>query len=50
MPLDRVCVIGGGAWGTALAQAAAIAGRAVTLVGRGPGGIDEINKRHTNAG
>ena len=36
MRLDRVAVIGAGAWGTALAQAAAIAGRTVTLVGRDP--------------
>ena len=36
MALERVAVIGAGAWGTALAQAAAIAGRSVTLVGRDP--------------
>lgn len=48
MLLDRVAVIGAGAWGTALAQAAAIAGRSVTLVGRDPAVIDEINTRHTN--
>ena len=34
MPLERVAVIGAGAWGTALAQAAAMAGRTVTLVAR----------------
>jgi glycerol-3-phosphate dehydrogenase (NAD(P)+) len=49
MPLDRVAVIGGGAWGTALAQAAAIAGRAVTLVVRDATVAGEINARHTNS-
>jgi glycerol-3-phosphate dehydrogenase (NAD(P)+) len=48
MPLDRVAVIGAGAWGTALAQAAAIAGRQVTLVGRDPAVIAEINAHHRN--
>lgn len=48
MPLDRVAVIGAGAWGTALAQAAAIAGRQVTLVGRDPAAIDDINRNHRN--
>jgi glycerol-3-phosphate dehydrogenase (NAD(P)+) len=48
MPLDRVAVIGAGAWGTALAQAAAIAGRDVTIVGRDAAVIDEINTRHLN--
>lgn len=48
MALERVAVIGAGAWGTALAQAAAIAGREVTLVGRDRFVIDEINRRHTN--
>lgn len=48
MPLDRVAVIGGGAWGTALAQAAAMAGREVTLVVRDPAVAAEVNARHTN--
>jgi glycerol-3-phosphate dehydrogenase (NAD(P)+) len=48
MALETVAVIGAGAWGTALAQAAAMAGRRVTLVGRDRGVIDEINTRHTN--
>jgi glycerol-3-phosphate dehydrogenase (NAD(P)+) len=48
MPLDSVSVIGGGAWGTALAQAAAMAGRPVTLVVRDTAQADEINTRHTN--
>ena len=49
MPLDRVTVIGGGAWGTALAQAAAIAGRRVSLVLRDGATIAEINAAHTNS-
>jgi glycerol-3-phosphate dehydrogenase (NAD(P)+) len=49
MPLDRVAVIGAGAWGTALAQAAASSGREVTLVARDPAVVDEINTRHTNS-
>ncbi len=49
MPLDRVAVIGAGAWGTALAQAAALAGREVTLVARDPTVVHEINTRHTNS-
>ena len=49
MRLDRVAVIGAGAWGTALAQAAALAGRDVMLVARGPAAADEINERHTTA-
>ncbi|MDB5538659.1 MAG: glycerol-3-phosphate dehydrogenase [Devosia sp.] len=48
MPLDRIAIIGAGAWGTALAQVAAIAGREVTLVGRDPAVIEEINARHRN--
>lgn len=49
MPLERVAVIGAGAWGTALAQAAAMAARAVTLVARDPAVVAEINARHTNS-
>jgi len=49
MPADRVAVIGAGAWGTALAQAAAIAGRTVTIVGRDRSVIDEINAAHASA-
>jgi glycerol-3-phosphate dehydrogenase (NAD(P)+) len=44
----RVAVIGAGAWGTALAQAAATAGLDVTLVCRDPGQVDEIVNQHTN--
>ncbi|ODT80947.1 MAG: hypothetical protein ABS76_14245 [Pelagibacterium sp. SCN 64-44] len=49
MRLETVCIIGGGAWGTALAQAAAMAGRQVTLVARDPARVEEINNRHTNS-
>lgn len=48
MPLDHVMVVGGGSWGTALAQAAAMAGRRVTLVARDAAQVDEINTSHTN--
>ncbi len=48
MPLERVTIIGAGAWGTALAQAAAMAARAVTLVARDETVVEEINSRHTS--
>lgn len=48
MRLERVAVIGAGSWGTALAQAAAMAGRPVTLVGRDRTVIEEVNQRSTN--
>ena len=48
MPLERVSVIGGGAWGTALAQAAAMAGRQVSLVARDAAQVAEINTSRTN--
>ncbi len=48
MALETVAVIGGGAWGTALAQAAAMAGRPVLLVARDPAQVAEINTSHTN--
>ncbi len=37
MALDRIAVVGAGAWGTALANAAARAGRAVALIARDAG-------------
>lgn len=49
MRLERVAVVGAGAWGTALAQAAAMAGRTVTLVARDRAVIEEVNQRSTNA-
>jgi glycerol-3-phosphate dehydrogenase (NAD(P)+) len=48
MSLERVAVVGGGAWGSALAQAAAMAGRDVALIARDPGAVAEINEHHTN--
>lgn len=48
MGIERVAVIGAGAWGTALAQAAALAGRTVTLVGRDAAVIEDVNLRHRN--
>jgi glycerol-3-phosphate dehydrogenase (NAD(P)+) len=46
--MDSVAVVGAGAWGTALAQAAAMAGRSVRLYGRDPAVVNEINTRRTN--
>ena len=48
MHLNSVAVIGGGAWGTALAQAAAMAGRPTTLVVRTAEQAAEINLGRTN--
>lgn len=42
----RIFVIGAGAWGTALAQAAAVAGNEVTLIGRDGSAAAEINAEH----
>lgn len=49
MQPERIAVIGAGAWGTALAQAAALAGREVTLISRNSAVAEEINSRHTNS-
>lgn len=48
MALETVAVLGGGAWGTALAQAAAMAGRSVTLVLRNEAQADALNATHIN--
>lgn len=48
MALETVAVLGGGAWGTALAQAAAMAGRKVTLVLRNEAQADTLNATHIN--
>ncbi len=48
MAIETVAVIGAGAWGTALAQAAASAGRMVTLVGRDAAVIADVNGQHRN--
>ncbi len=48
MRIDSVGIIGGGAWGTALAQSLRRAGRAVLLWAREPEVVAGINERHTN--
>ena len=45
-----IAILGAGAWGTALANAVAAAGRAVTLYARDPAVAAEIKKSRTNAG
>lgn len=49
MQFDSIGVIGGGAWGTALAQTLRLAGRDVLLWAREPEVVDDINVRHVNA-
>lgn len=49
MNMQKIYVIGAGAWGTALAQAAALAGRDVVLAARDPACADEINTNHSNS-
>ena len=44
----RIGVIGGGAWGTALAQVAARDGQDVTLWAREPEVVDAVNQAHEN--
>jgi glycerol-3-phosphate dehydrogenase (NAD(P)+) len=48
MAIDSIGVIGGGAWGTALAQTLRLAGRRVMLWAREPATVDDINIRHVN--
>ena len=48
MTLDSFGVIGGGAWGTALAQTLRLAGREVVLWAREQDTVDDINSRHVN--
>ncbi len=48
MSMDRFGVIGGGAWGTALAQTLALSGRDVVLWAREPETVDDINTRRVN--
>ena len=48
MKIDTVGIIGGGAWGTALAQAMRRAGRDVVLWAREADVVADINARHTN--
>lgn len=47
-PYDRIAVIGAGAWGTALASVAAVAGRQVRLFGRNQDIVDAINSQQEN--
>jgi len=48
MRLEPGAAIGAGAWGTALAQAAAMAGRGVALVARARAAVEEITRQHRN--
>jgi len=48
-PFESVAVIGAGAWGTALAQVAAAAKRAVTIWAREPEVVDGINAEQENS-
>ncbi len=48
-PFASVSVLGGGAWGTALAQVAAAAGRKVTLWAREPEVVETMNSAHENS-
>ncbi len=47
-PFETVAVLGGGAWGTALAQVAAAAGRKVTIWALEPEVVEGINARRDN--
>ena len=49
MSFERLGVIGGGAWGTALAQVGASGGREVLLWAREPEVVDAVNSAHENA-
>jgi len=46
--MTTIGIIGGGAWGTALAQAQATAGRDVVLWAREPEVVNDINAEHQN--
>lgn len=48
MQVSSVGIVGGGAWGTALAQTLALAGRNVVLWAYEPDTIREINEHHLN--
>jgi glycerol-3-phosphate dehydrogenase (NAD(P)+) len=47
--MTRIAVLGGGAWGTALADLLARKGETVTLWAREPEVVDGINRHHVNA-
>lgn len=46
--IERIGIIGGGAWGTALAQVAANGGKDVLIWAREPEVVNAINARHLN--
>jgi len=46
--MERIAVVGGGAWGTALAQVAATGGREVLLWALEDDVVAAINKIHKN--
>lgn len=48
MQFNSISVIGGGAWGTALAQTLAYGGKSVLLWAREAEIVDDINQRHVN--
>lgn len=48
MKFETISVIGGGAWGTALAQTLCLSGRKVLLWAREAEVVDDINTRHVN--
>ena len=48
IPYETVAVLGGGAWGTALAQVAAAAGRGVTIWAREPEVVEGVNRAREN--
>jgi glycerol-3-phosphate dehydrogenase (NAD(P)+) len=48
MSMERLAIIGGGAWGTALAQVVAAGGRDTLLWAREPEVVDAINSAHEN--
>jgi glycerol-3-phosphate dehydrogenase (NAD(P)+) len=45
MTIERIAVLGGGAWGTALAETAVRAGRKVTLWEHEPGNADQLAQK-----
>ncbi len=49
MAIETIAIVGAGAWGTALAQTAARAGRRVVLWARNPAVVENINHKHRNA-
>jgi glycerol-3-phosphate dehydrogenase (NAD(P)+) len=48
MAIETIGVVGGGAWGTALAATARLAGRSVLIWARAADVVNEINQHHTN--